>query len=211
MATTHLIAVFDDRSKLEQAVALLKRLRLAEDHQMYVESLESSEEDDSGGHEGLLKRLKGLLGRRKEHHAPVYAESVRRGSMLLVVSVPEDKADGVRDVLRTNGAVDLKRRVRRWVSSGWNEPAAVAYIEEEIDENATCISEDTPSVYDDNTPPRPIRLFDEEAGRDIGKISEAELAVLQDALEEEGPDDNDYWINEDEIDDLACRPVRRRT
>ena len=34
-------------------------------------------------------------------------------------------------------------------------------------------------------------------------VSESELAVLQDALEEEGPDDDDYWINPDEIDDLA--------
>jgi hypothetical protein len=25
-------------------------------------------------------------------------------------------------------------------------------------------------------------------------------------LEEEDPDDNDYWINDDEIDDIACRP-----
>jgi hypothetical protein len=25
-------------------------------------------------------------------------------------------------------------------------------------------------------------------------------------LETQGPDDNEYWINSDEIDDLACRP-----
>jgi hypothetical protein len=50
--------------------------------------------------------------------------------------------------------------------------------------------------------PRNIRLFDEVSGREIGRISESELKVLQDALEEEGPDDRDYWINPDEIDDL---------
>lgn len=51
-----------------------------------------------------------------------------------------------------------------------------------------------------------VRLFDEATGRELGRISEAELKVLQDALEEEGPDDDDYWINPDEIDDLERRP-----
>lgn len=54
--------------------------------------------------------------------------------------------------------------------------------------------------------PRNVRLIDEATGREIGRISEAELKVLQDALEEEGPDDDDYWINPDEIDDIARRP-----
>ena len=58
----------------------------------------------------------------------------------------------------------------------------------------------------DRNQPRNIRLFDEATGREIGRISEAELKVLQDALEEEGPDDNDYWINPDEIEDIARRP-----
>src|SRR5688572_16291150 len=53
---------------------------------------------------------------------------------------------------------------------------------------------------------RNIRPFDEASGREIGRISEAELKVLQDALEEEGPHDNDYWINPDEIEDIAPRP-----
>jgi hypothetical protein len=51
-----------------------------------------------------------------------------------------------------------------------------------------------------------VRLFDEATGRELGRISEAELKVLQDTLEDEGPDDDDYWINPDEIDDLERRP-----
>jgi hypothetical protein len=50
-----------------------------------------------------------------------------------------------------------------------------------------------------------IRLFDEATGREVGRISEAELAFLQDALEEEGLDDHDYWINPDTVDMLERR------
>jgi hypothetical protein len=51
----------------------------------------------------------------------------------------------------------------------------------------------------------PILLFDESTRREIGRISEDELKVLQDGLEEEGPQDRDYWINPDAIDMLASR------
>src|SRR5688572_20822197 len=50
---------------------------------------------------------------------------------------------------------------------------------------------------------RNISLFHEGTGRLLGRISEAELALLQDALEEEAPGDDDYWINSEEIDALA--------
>jgi hypothetical protein len=59
---------------------------------------------------------------------------------------------------------------------------------------------------EDKREERTIRLFDERTGRELGRISEAELKVLQDALEEEGPDDDDYWINPDVIDDIARCP-----
>jgi len=55
-----------------------------------------------------------------------------------------------------------------------------------------------------------ISLFHQDTGRLLGKISEAELRVLQDALEEEGPEDDDYWINAEAIDamegDSAATP-----
>jgi len=51
----------------------------------------------------------------------------------------------------------------------------------------------------------PILLFDESTRREIGRISEDELKVLQDGLEDEGPQDTDYWINPQTIDMLAAR------
>ncbi|MEA2735767.1 MAG: hypothetical protein QOE14_2218, partial [Humisphaera sp.] len=81
-----------------------------------------------------------------------------------------------------------------------------AYAEEEIPLDRPCIdtSDDAVDAAADGN--GKVRLFDEATFIEIGRITEGELKVLQDAFEEEDPDDNDYWINPDEIDDLACRP-----
>ena len=45
-----------------------------------------------------------------------------------------------------------------------------------------------------------IDLFNETTGELIGTITEADLRVLQDALEEESADDDDYYITPETID-----------
>lgn len=45
-----------------------------------------------------------------------------------------------------------------------------------------------------------IDLYVQDSQTPIGSITEADLKVLQDALEEEGPDDTDYYINAQTID-----------
>jgi hypothetical protein len=45
-----------------------------------------------------------------------------------------------------------------------------------------------------------IDLFNEATGQLIGTITEADLRVLQDALEEESSDDRDYFINRATVD-----------
>jgi hypothetical protein len=59
---------------------------------------------------------------------------------------------------------------------------------------------------DTSNPDRTISLIHEGTGRLVGKISESELSVLRDGLEEEGPDDDDYWINAEEIDTMSSHP-----
>ena len=56
-----------------------------------------------------------------------------------------------------------------------------------------------------------VRLFNQATGREIGQISEDEFAFLQDALEEEGPNDTDYYIDNDTIDMLASRAGATQT
>jgi hypothetical protein len=48
-----------------------------------------------------------------------------------------------------------------------------------------------------------IDLYNSETNQPIGSISDADLQVLMDALEEESSDDRDYYINADTIDLLA--------
>ena len=45
-----------------------------------------------------------------------------------------------------------------------------------------------------------IDLYNDETDLLIGSITEADLKVLQDALEEESSDDNDYYIDQATLD-----------
>lgn len=47
-----------------------------------------------------------------------------------------------------------------------------------------------------------VRLVDTESGRDVGTITEDQLAYLQAELEEESADDRDYWFDLASIDVL---------
>ncbi len=49
------------------------------------------------------------------------------------------------------------------------------------------------------------RLYIEETGQKLGEISDAELAVLFENLEEESTEDTDYYITLDTVDYLASR------
>lgn len=45
-----------------------------------------------------------------------------------------------------------------------------------------------------------IVLTNKDTGVEIGTITEAQLQFLVDQLEEETPDDTDYWLNRTELD-----------
>ena len=49
-----------------------------------------------------------------------------------------------------------------------------------------------------------IQLRDAEGDRLLGTISEAELQFLMDELEEESPEDRDYYISADTVDMLEA-------
>jgi hypothetical protein len=44
-----------------------------------------------------------------------------------------------------------------------------------------------------------INLYDTETGANLGTITEEQLQFLKDQFEEEFLDDQDYYINEDEV------------
>lgn len=47
-----------------------------------------------------------------------------------------------------------------------------------------------------------MKLYDKANGAPIGEISQEQFEVLQRTLEEESPDDSDYYINRDTLDIL---------
>ena len=47
-----------------------------------------------------------------------------------------------------------------------------------------------------------IDLVDTESGRVVGTVSEAQLEYLQSQLEEESPEDQDYWFDVASLDIL---------
>jgi len=49
-----------------------------------------------------------------------------------------------------------------------------------------------------------ITLREKGTGRGIGSLSESQLQLLIDQLEEEDPDDQDYWLNRETIDSLRA-------
>jgi hypothetical protein len=49
------------------------------------------------------------------------------------------------------------------------------------------------------------RLYIEESNRVLGEVSDAELKVLFENLEEESAEDTDYYITQDTVDYLESR------
>ena len=47
-----------------------------------------------------------------------------------------------------------------------------------------------------------VKLLDTETGRVVGTISDEQLEYLQSQLEEESPDDHDYWFDVASLDVL---------
>lgn len=56
-----------------------------------------------------------------EEEAGHYAESVRRGDVLLAVKTNDMQAETVREVLDRNGAVDIENRVSNWRDEGYTK------------------------------------------------------------------------------------------
>ena len=209
MAIVKVIGMFDDRASLERARAAIIAGGLALEEDIRIEPDPLDVDATPSRPRRIWQRLKKLLTGYSDEDIGAYAEGVRRGSLLLVVTVPEADAERIKRVMRENGAIELRRRMLRWMHTGWQnfDPDGVAVTEEEIVEERRAISKEKAQAgqYDDAAE-HDIRLVDEESGREIGRISESELQALRAALEEEDPDDHDYWINRDVIDDIASRP-----
>jgi hypothetical protein len=69
-----------------------------------------------------------------EEHARYYAESVRRGDVLVTVRTDEHNSDRVTDILDRERAVDIDERITDWRSRGWSgySDQASPYTDDEL-------------------------------------------------------------------------------
>ena len=69
-----------------------------------------------------------------EDDAHVYSEDVRRGSTLVSVRAPDDRAQVARDILNRHKPVDIAARRKAYTDQGWAkyDPKAPGYTREEI-------------------------------------------------------------------------------
>lgn len=55
-----------------------------------------------------------------EESAHVYAESVRRGNVLVAAQVEDSRADAATRIMERSGLIDIERESESWRSSGWS-------------------------------------------------------------------------------------------
>ena len=122
MATRTLTAMFSTRAEAERAgQALVSELHL--DRAMIRTSPEGdvaatgAAAMDPDADKGFFASLKDLFLPEEDRY--VYAEGVRRGSVLLTVQVDENQVDRASDIMEREGAADLEAQETEWRQSGW--------------------------------------------------------------------------------------------
>jgi len=142
------VGVYDDFSEAEAAVQALvdagfRRANVQlnpekDDAGTTSQGTTSSTSDAHGGIMGFFYSLFG--GADSSAHHDVYAESVRRGSYVLTVTVQgEAEADRAAEVMSRFNAVDIDERVGHWKQQGWNrhDETAPRYTREDIERERT--------------------------------------------------------------------------
>jgi hypothetical protein len=92
----------------------------------------------------------GIIGALTEHgisekDAHLYAEGLRRGGTLVTIKTAENLYDGIAQILKTHGAVDVEKRGASWTAEGWLsfDPAAGALPPEHIATLRSATDDDT--------------------------------------------------------------------
>jgi len=130
MATKTITAMFNTRSEAEQAATMLAS-QLGLDKSS-IRTSPGAGVTDSDYDTASPYAEKGFFGSLKDMFVPdedrfTYAEGMRRGAVLLTVSIEETKIEQAADVLEHAGAVDLDAQEATWRQSGWTGYDATAH------------------------------------------------------------------------------------
>lgn len=127
MAGTTLVGIFDETSQAEDAAREIERLGVPEanvtvarsDYQRSSYTTGRSTTSQEGG--GIGGFFRNLFGSDvDDDDRGIYAEAVRRGSVVVTAQVDEPLVDRAAEVLNSYGAVDVDRRASQYRSSGYS-------------------------------------------------------------------------------------------
>src|SRR6185436_15994007 len=108
MAFIQVVGMFDDPGSLQRAKSALIAAGVASDADMRIEPEVTSERPHSPASiSGIWRRLKKLLKGKSDEQIGIYTEGIRRGALLLVVTVEDGAVEKVKQIMRENGAVEL--------------------------------------------------------------------------------------------------------
>jgi len=110
---------FDDaRTVVDELVhAGMDRTSIRLDNESKGESAFATSKNEAYSSDLLMNGLTGMGVPRND--AMIFAEGVRRGGSLVVLSAPDDRATRAYEILSQHGSVDLDERMKHWTKSGW--------------------------------------------------------------------------------------------
>jgi len=123
--------LFDSRAEAERAVeALVQQYGIDRDlvqvHAAGADNVSAGTmEQRSEDHHGFLASLRDLF--LPDPDRATYAEGIRRGGIMVVAQMPDEKADSAMDAFERNGAVDLDTREAEWRKEGWTGTEGAPY------------------------------------------------------------------------------------
>lgn len=128
------VGFLDDFDEAEDLADDLEDIGISRSAIDIVRSGPETGREEGGGFFQKLKRSFGMHSDIPAEHQEYYAEGVRRGGVLVSVSVPDDDVDRVTDLMNDYGAVDIEARAEGWRKSGWKgyDEKAAPYTPDEI-------------------------------------------------------------------------------
>jgi uncharacterized protein (TIGR02271 family) len=124
--SSSLTAFFDSRSAAESAVDALKEAGIISDAIRLVPGFEADGDAniDREDRKGFWASLEDLFFPASDRL--VYSEGLRRGGILLSVTVSDAMYDKAHDILDDEGSIDIDERADQWRGEGWNDSLATS-------------------------------------------------------------------------------------
>jgi uncharacterized protein (TIGR02271 family) len=142
-----------------------------------------------------------------EESAHVYAESVRRGNVLVAAQVADGRVDEATRIMERTGLIDIEREAEGWRSSGWSRfNDADGYTDRTIDRQRTSVANTgrtkSATGVDDET----IEVVEEDI--QIGKRAVETGGVRVTSHLREVPVEEEVRLREEHVQ-VERRPVNR--